>query len=85
YKGAEKVDWKSGAYSTLTAPWMDDDRVIVAEYWTRTESEKMMAAFSDGQTRLVSEYEDNKADFEAQGVTMVGKPRPVASHKVTQH
>ena len=83
YKGAEKVDWTSGDYSNLKSPWMDDDRVIVAEYWTRTESEEMMAAYSDGQTRLVSVVEADPETFA--GITMVGKPRPVASHKVTQH
>lgn len=85
YKGSEPVDWKTGAYSGLGRPWMDDDRVIVCEFWKREEIKKQVVALSNGEIIEAGEYEDNRDAMEAEGLTIVGKPREVSSYKVTEH
>src|SRR6185503_16229839 len=35
YKGAEEVDWDSGDYSGLGAPWSEGKEILVAEWWNR--------------------------------------------------
>jgi len=57
---------------------------MVAEYWRREPAQKTIVALSDGQVVELSIYEAQKAMFDALGVSVVGKPRAIASQKVTQ-
>jgi hypothetical protein len=57
---------------------------MVAEYWRREPVTRQIVALSDGQVVEVAVYEAQKAMFDALGVRVVGRPRTVASHKVTQ-
>lgn len=82
YKGADKVDWQG--YENLRAPWRDGETVMVAERWKREEVKAQIIALSDGTVLRVKEYEKNKALFDAMGVSVVGQPRDIRSHKVTQ-
>lgn len=46
YKGAQKVDWAAGEYSTLKEPWCEGEQVVVAEYWRRHEAVRQIVALS---------------------------------------
>jgi hypothetical protein len=84
WKGADAVDWSADSYAALSGPWLDGDRVMVAEQWTREAVRRTIVALSDGQVVELAVYEKQKAMFDALGVKVVGRPRSVASHKVTQ-
>lgn len=84
YKGAEAVDWKGDDYGKLGAPWIEGETVMIAEYWTREETRKKIVQLSDGDVVEESVYAQNKAAFDAMGITVVGSPREVASKKVVQ-
>jgi len=84
WKGADAVDWTADSYASLTSPWLEGDRVMVAEHWRREAVRRTIVALSDGQVVEIAVYEKQKAMFDALGVTVVGRPRQVASHKVTQ-
>lgn len=84
YKDAEAVDWEAQGYTDLSAPWFDDDHVMVAEYWHREEVAGQIVALSDGTVVKVSEYEERAEEYQFLGITPVGEPRTVRSHKVTQ-
>lgn len=84
WKGADAVDWEADDYGRLSGPWMDGDRVMVAEYWRRERVTKTILALSDGQVVEEGVYKAQKAMFDALGVKPVGRPRPVAGQKVTQ-
>lgn len=83
WKGADPVNWKDD-YSDVSAPWLDGDEVMVAEYWKREEEKRTILAMSDGSVIGEDIYKANKAMFDALGVTVVGRPRVVRSHKVVQ-
>lgn len=80
WRGAEPSDW--GAPGEGGGP--DAERVSVAEYWRRERVTKTILALSDGQVVEQGLYEARKAMFDALGVKVVGRPRGVASHRVTQ-
>lgn len=84
WKGAEAVDWTSDGYAGLRGPWLDGDQVMVAEHWRREAVTRTILALSDGQVVEEGVYRAQKAMFDALGVSVVGRPRHVASHKVTQ-
>jgi Phage P22-like portal protein len=84
WKGADPVDWSGDSYTSLGAPWLEGDRVMIAEQWRREVVRKTILGLSDGQVVEEGIYEAQKAMFDALGVKVVGRPREVASHKVTQ-
>ena len=84
WKGADPVDWAADSYASLTGPWLEGDRVMVAEHWRRDAVQRTILALSDGQVVEQAVYVAQKAMFDALGVRVVGRPRSVASHRVTQ-
>lgn len=84
WKGADAIDWSADSYAGLGGPWMEGDRVMVAEFWRREAVVKTLLALSDGQVVERGVYEAQKAMFDALGVRVIGRPRQVASHKVVQ-
>jgi len=85
YKGADQVDWDALGYSGLAAPWLDDRRVMAAEYWTRRPVKRLILALSNGETVGEDEFRANKAMFDAAGVSVIGRPREAMSFEVKQH
>lgn len=85
WKSAEAVDWSHGPYADIPTSWSDGEMIVVAEYWKREPSERQIVALSDGMVCDLDEYNENRAEAEAAGLTIVGKPRTVQSHKVTQY
>jgi hypothetical protein len=84
WKGADAVDWSADSYASLTHPWLDGEQVMVAEHWRREAVSRVILALSDGQVVEEAVFRAQKAMFDALGVSVVGRPRTVASHKVTQ-
>lgn len=83
FKGAETVDWSSEAYTGLRAPWIDGERVQVAERWAREEVTSKLLLLSDGNVIKEDDFE-HIADFMAyQGVKVISS-RLIKSHLVTQ-
>lgn len=84
YKGADPVNWEDDeAWKEAPAPWIEGDAVMIAEYWRREEVKRKVLMLSDQQIVGADVYEDQKAMFDAMGVTVMGE-REVRSHKVTQ-
>ncbi|NBV79432.1 MAG: hypothetical protein EBR62_06155, partial [Verrucomicrobia bacterium] len=84
YPGAEQTDWKGEAWQAMSSPWLDGDFVQVAEYWVRDKVKRTILLLSDGMVVDASDYEANKATFDALGVEVKGQ-RDVESHRVRQH
>lgn len=82
FKGAEAVDWRS-SYQGLGGPWMDGDRVLVAEYWTREETTARLLGLSDGQAVEESAWRARRDQFAAQGLSVVAE-RVVRGSRVRQ-
>ncbi|WP_337187011.1 portal protein [Phenylobacterium sp.] len=88
WAGAEAADWGEGDAGAWT--WGRDgrpgagERVRVAEYWRRERVSRTILALSDGRAIEEAAYAAQKAMFDALGVTVVGRPRQAASHRVTQ-
>lgn len=85
YKGAGPVDWDALGYGGLAAPWLDDDRIMAAEYWTRRPVKRRILALSNGETVGEDVWRANRAMFDALGVSVIGQPREAISYQVKQH
>lgn len=83
YKDAEEVDWDATGYERLQDPWRDDDRILVAEYFTRSEVKKTILLLSDQSVVAEEVFTANKASYDAAGVSVVGS-RPTRGYKVLQ-
>ena len=85
WKGADAVDWADeGDGGAVAAGREAGDRIAVAEFWRRERVTRTILALSDGQVVEEGVYAAQKAMFDALGVTVVGRPREVGSHRVTQ-
>lgn len=82
YKNAEPVDWD--AYSGVTAPWIDNDTIMVAEYWHREPVDVVVFEMSDGTTIDEGRLTENQQEFILKGIIPVGS-RTIKTHKVTQY
>lgn len=83
YRDAETVDWKAEPYNGLKAPWIDGERIQIAERWHREEVPKTILLLSDGLIVPEDEFKANKDTFTARGLTVAGN-RSVRGHLVTQ-
>lgn len=84
YKGKDQVNWQAD-YKALKSPWMEDDHILVAEYWHREDVPGQIVALSDGSVVDVEEYQERAEEYQALGIMPVGKPRDVKRKKVTQY
>src|SRR5512139_515017 len=82
YPDAKKIDWEAD-FRTADG-WIDGDTVTVAEYWTREKAKSAIVALSDGSVLGLDEYREKAGELAGLGLTMVGEPRDVESHKVVQ-
>lgn len=80
YPKAQASDWDS---SERDAEWVADEKVRIAEYWTREEVVKNLLKLSDGSVMYEDMFLKAKDLLDMQGITVVGE-RPTKSHKVTQ-
>jgi len=83
WPGARPSGW--GGTETRTAGISRDaDGVSLVEYWVREAHHRVVLALSDGEVVEEAVYAANKALFDSKGATVVGTPRRVPSHQVTQ-
>ena len=93
YPDAVVTDWDSDAWTEITGDWLNEDGVLVAEWWTREPSEKTLVKSTDGRTfneKDLTEDPDLALALEAGLITLdvdeLGQPirRVVKCHKVMQ-
>jgi hypothetical protein len=84
YKGAEKSKPWFDEYENLSAPWLENEVIQVAEYWTREEVPRVIMQLSDGTVIDEERYEANQEIFDQAGLT-VADTRTTRGYKVTQH
>ncbi len=84
YKGSEPVDWSADGYVGLGTPWIDDDQVMVCEWWTREEVKKQIVQLSNGEVVDLKVFEANADQFAELGLEVVGQGRELRGHKVIQ-
>jgi hypothetical protein len=84
YKGAEKSKPWFDEYENLSAPWLENEVIQVAEYWTREEVPRVILQLSDGTVIDEERYEANQEIFDQAGLT-VTNTRTTRGYKVTQH
>jgi len=65
WKGAEPVDWSADAYASLANPWLEGERVMVAEHWRREPVRRTILLLSDGQVVEDTVFKAQKAMFDA--------------------
>jgi len=75
------VDFDSSAW-TQAEKWLDDDNVLLAEWWQREEVERVIYKLSDGQT--VEEITPEAQAMIDAGLLEIADQRKAKSHKVTQ-
>lgn len=80
---AEAASFELDGSDDATAMWFEDDKIRVAEYWTRDEVNVPLLKLSDGMVMHEPEYIKIKDLLDAQGVTVVSD-RPGKSYKVKQ-
>lgn len=88
YKSRAAVDWDGLGYGVLKAPWLDDDQVMVCEYWRREEVDREIVTIIRppmSDTTVVAVSDLQAAPEKYQGAVIVGEPQTVKSHKVTQY
>ena len=83
YKGAEAVNWAGSGYEKLPTPWAQDKSVLVAEWWRRERVKRAIVALSDGSVLDAEVFAKQKAQLDAQGVSVMGE-RMAVGHRVTQ-
>ncbi len=83
YKNAEEVDWDAEGYSQLEDPWRDDNRIMVAEYFTREQVRKTILLLSDQSVVAEDVYLANKDTYDAAGIEVIAE-RDSQGYRVTQ-
>jgi hypothetical protein len=81
YKNAKLAHWEE--YEALDAPWMEDESVMLAEYWKREEVDRKILLLNDRSVVDESVYVQNKAIYDAVGASVVAE-RITKSYKVRQ-
>ena len=82
YKDKKESDFDSDAYDRLDSPWKVDDKIQIAEYWVREETQRSMYRLNTGEIVDEDTLEMLSA---AQIPAVVLEERAVRSHKVTQY
>lgn len=82
WRGADACDWAGDELGEAGAG--GGDRVRVAEFWRRERTTRTVLALSDGRLIEETAYAGQKPVLDALGLSVVGRPRQVASHRVTQ-
>ncbi|MFZ5789766.1 MAG: portal protein [Pseudomonadota bacterium] len=83
WKGARPVDWEDLGYTRLQPPWAEEDRVLVAEWWSRAEIDRPILLLSSGEVVDRAAYEKGRDLFDLLGVAVKAE-RTTKSHKITQ-
>ncbi len=64
-KDAQPVDWDTDSWAALNNTWVNDDGVMVAEWWRREEVEEEIVKLSNGHVYCADElFENEEAEAE---------------------
>ena len=58
YKGKANIDFDSDGWNDIGDPWLDEETVLIAEYWTREEIEKDIYMLETGEVVDAATLED---------------------------
>lgn len=83
YRGAKKVDWKMD-FAGVDSAWIDEDSVMVADWWRREEVQKTVVLLSDGSVIDADRLEKIRDLLEPAGLS-VKSERQVRSLKVRRY
>jgi hypothetical protein len=81
YPSADTLGFSAGGKGR--DEWFADEKVRIAEYWTREEVKKTLLKMSNGSVMYEEAYLKMKEIFDAMGISVTGD-RETKSHKVTQ-
>lgn len=89
YKGKAETDFNAPSWSDAGTQWLNEDGVLVAEWWTREEVEIELVRLVDGRVYSVEQLgkDPDLAPIVLglqTGTLQVGGQRMAKSHKVTQ-
>ena len=81
YKKAYQANWQE--YDNIDSTWLEEESVMLAEYWRREETERTILLLSDGSIIGKDEFDKNSDYLLSMGYQVVGD-RNTKSWKVTQ-
>lgn len=86
YGDKANVDFEGDDWQQVDDKWLNDDGVLVAEWWTREEIEREIVLLSDGRVFPMDQIEANEdLQFALQnGAIQITNTRTAKSYKVTQ-
>lgn len=90
YGEGKPIDWDNDAWRGVEDPWMEENSVQVAEYWTREQVKRKMLLFADmrdGKPFLTDEegvQDEDIARLIEMGIFEFRQEREGVKHKVTQ-
>lgn len=86
YKGKSPVNWDSSGWREVAGDWLNDDGVLIAEWWRRYDVEREVVMLDDGRIFDAEDFDSNSdmmAAAEAGLITEV-KRKSIKSKRVTQ-
>lgn len=83
YKGAEEVNWATEGYDGMNTPWLEDEKILVAEYFKRDKIKKTILLLSDQSVVDEATYKQQKDLYDSLGISVSGS-RETDGYKVTQ-
>lgn len=86
YGDKATTDFEADGWGCISADWMNEEGVLIAEYWTREEVEKDILRLSDGRVLSADELADNPdlALAIQMGSVRITGQRTIRRHKVRQ-
>lgn len=86
YGDGRPIDFEGDEWSDAGEDWLNDDGVLIAEYWKREEIEREIVLLDDGRVFGIDELEENPDLMLAiqSGTLQIKNKRLAKSHKVTQ-
>jgi hypothetical protein len=82
YKSAETADFEADD-KAKDQSWFSDDKIRIAEYWTREKVPTELIKLTDGTVLFAEQYKNIKETLDQLGITIEGT-RPTTTQKVTQ-
>jgi len=85
YKSESSSGWEViDGYDNLDAPWADNENVLIAEYWLREKTDRIIYKLSDGSVVDADVYDEHIDIYQAINIEVVDE-RTTKSHTVTQY
>ena len=87
YGSEAAVDFDDDGWTNGNTQWVNDDGVLIAEWWHREEVEREIHLLSDDNVYTAEQIEENEElqELLATGVLEIVRSRQSKTHKVTQY